>query len=77
MRIGDKDPEDVWDDGDPVEARLAILERVVGELAARADPVDRHEARRLDALRLVDKLIAVNVPRGRLDHIRYALERLT
>jgi hypothetical protein len=67
--IGDHDPEDSWDDGDPVEDRLAILERV-----AAAEP---RQARRVDALRLVAKLERVALTRGqslRVAAVRAALE---
>ena len=69
--FGDADPEDAWDDGDPIGAKLDILERVVAELQAGRD---RHEARRLDALRLVDKTPREGLNGLRLDAIREALE---
>jgi hypothetical protein len=53
--IGDKDPEDAWDDGDPVHVRLALLVRIVAGIAADGD-VSRAERRRLDALRLIRKV---------------------
>jgi hypothetical protein len=52
--IGDKDPEDAYDAGDPPGVRLAVLERVVADLRARDD--GRREARRVDALRLLANL---------------------
>jgi len=70
VSIGDKDPEDAWDDGDPYDDRLRILERVVVELRARRD--SRHHPRRLDALRLVDKLSRTRTD-PRLDAVREAL----
>jgi len=70
--IGDKDPEDVWDDADPVDAKLAVLERVVAALAELAIvPAARSD----DALRLVAKLERFrSVDRDRLIVIRRALE---
>jgi hypothetical protein len=76
MTYLDKDPEDVYDAGDPANIRLDVLERVVAAL--RAHPADgRLEARRVDALRIVDNLEAeLGVDRVRLWEIRDALEEL-
>jgi hypothetical protein len=53
--FGDADPEDAWDDGDPVDAKVKLLERVVRSLRAEAD-AERARRRRADALRLLGKL---------------------
>lgn len=53
--ILDKDPEDAWDDGDPVDVRLALLVRIVAAIAVDGD-ISRAERRRLDALRLIRKV---------------------
>lgn len=52
--IGDADPEDAYDAGDPPHVRLAVLRRVVAELRHRDD--GRRDLRRTDALRLVANL---------------------
>ena len=70
--FADYDPEDAFDDADPVPVRLAVLERVVAALRASSD---RREARRVDALRLVVKLEAT-APGARLAAIRADLEAL-
>lgn len=75
--IGDKDPEDAYDRGDPPTVRVAVLERVVADLRARRDADTRHDARRLDALRVVAVLaLARGVDRARVAAIRRALEEL-
>jgi hypothetical protein len=53
--IGDKDPEDAYDAGDPPKVRLEVLGRVLEDLRA-AEFSDRREIRRLDALRLLRNL---------------------
>jgi hypothetical protein len=70
MTFGDFDPEDAWDDGDPDDDKLDILERVVDDLRQRRD--GRFESRRRDALRLVAKLARSE----RAERIRRALEAL-
>ena len=54
--IGDLDPEDAYDAGDPPDLRIAVLRRVAEDL--RDNPADdgRRNFRRLDALRLVEVL---------------------
>jgi hypothetical protein len=70
--IGDKDLFDVWDDGDPVEVRLALLVRIVAELRTWRTPT-----RRLEALRLAGKLIAAIDDLGDgVDELRAELESL-
>lgn len=50
--IGDADPEDAYDAGDPIPTRLALLARIV--LVLEQDPVaDRRVRRRRDAVRLL------------------------
>ena len=72
--IGDKDPEDAYDAGDPPAVRLEVLERIVASLQAIDD---RRELRRDDALRLVDNnRRAPGVDRRRLERIRRDLEAL-
>lgn len=72
--FGDDDAEDAWDDDDPVEAKMAILERVVAQLRTVWD--DRGEARRVDALRLLSKLEQEHGVDMRLRAIRDDLEEL-
>lgn len=64
--FGDFDPEDQWDDGDPTDLKLLILERVVRLLRLQ-------EGRRLDALRLVAKLEQAGEHSPRLAAVREAL----
>jgi hypothetical protein len=71
--FGDTDPEDAWDDGDPFEDKVAILERLVGVLRVRRTD-ERHDARRADALRLVDKLGREGRDARRIAELRVALE---
>jgi hypothetical protein len=68
--FGDYDPEDAWDDGDAIDLKLAILERVVRSLRDHRD--DRLEARRSDALRLVRKLEDQHVAAARSEGDRLA-----
>jgi hypothetical protein len=73
--IGDKDPEDAYDAGDPPAVRLAVLERVADALEAGDD--GRREVRRVDAMRVVDVLDRVRgVDRPRLRRLRRRLEAL-
>lgn len=69
----DDDPEDGWDDGDPVKDQLFILELVVETLRnTRDDP--RHDRRRDDALRLLGKLAGKADDPQRIASLRAALE---
>jgi hypothetical protein len=73
----DYDPEDAWDDGDPLDAKLDVLERIISDLRDSDD--GRLEARRTDALRLVRKLEDSRPQRAesrRLKAIREELESL-
>ena len=72
--IGDVDPEDAWDDGDPLDDKLFVLDRVVASLRAHRD--ERFAFRRGDALRLVAKLERDEVDHPRLAELRDALENL-
>lgn len=52
MTIGDKDPEDAYDAGDPIAVRLDVLTRAVTQL--RASPGDaRRRVRRDDLIRVI------------------------
>jgi hypothetical protein len=72
----DDDPEDAWDDDDPFEEKVTVLERVITALRlARGDR--RHDLRRADALRLIAKLEALEVgfpDSERIVALRAALE---
>ena len=70
----DKDPEDAWDDGDDDEFKILILERTVTQLDHDVD--DRHEPRRVDALRLLGKLVPKPGTHDRLVALQDALEAL-
>jgi hypothetical protein len=73
--IGDKDPEDAYDAGDPVDVRIAVLQRIVDSLIAHRD--ERTNARRADALRVVLVLLdELRYHRRRIDRIRNDLEEL-
>ena len=49
--IGDKDPEDAYDAGDPIATRLDVLTRAVTALRAADD--SRRRARADDLLRVI------------------------
>jgi hypothetical protein len=53
--FGDADPEDTWDDGDPVSVRLALLVRIVTAIDVEPD-IDRAVRRRIEVVRLLRKL---------------------
>lgn len=53
--IGDKDPEDAWDDGDPDGVLVRLMERIVDSV--EYDPDERRAGRARDARRLIAKLI--------------------
>jgi len=68
--FGDKDLFDVWDDGDPLEHRVALLVRIAAELRTRSTP-----HRRAEALRLLGKLVgALAELDARLDGVRADIE---
>lgn len=74
--IGDKDPEDAYDAGDPPAARLAVIERVLEDLRT-AELGDRRELRRIEALRVLRNLAAdIDELRARVDVLRDAFEDL-
>ena len=52
--FGDKDPEDAWDDGDPLPVRLRLLARIIEHIAANEDV--RAAARRRGVARLAQKI---------------------
>ena len=54
LTYGDKDPEDAWDDGDPLPVRLRLLARIIEHIDANVDT--RQFRRRLGAARLMRKL---------------------
>lgn len=63
--FGDTDPEDAWDDGDPLVIRLTLLARILAHIYAEAAAgnLERAEARKADlrrpAVRVITELIAV------------------
>jgi hypothetical protein len=52
--IGDSDPEDWWDDGDSVDEKLHVLEKLVESLRREQD--ERYDLRRFEGLRLAEKV---------------------
>lgn len=74
--IGDKDPEDAYDAGDPVPVQVDVLIRVVDHLQDVETDGARLELRRVDALRLVANLERRRVTDPRLAGVRRALEGL-
>ena len=50
--IGDKDPEDAYDAGDPVPVRLAVIIRVLASIVEEPD-AERAERRRRNVRRLL------------------------
>ena len=55
MTFNDKDPEDVWDDGDPLPFRIALLADIIDHIAMNRGET-RFAGRRSTALRLLIKL---------------------
>lgn len=53
--FGDADPEDTWDDVDPVPVRLALLARIVTSVEQDPDS-DRRDRRRTEVVRLLRKV---------------------
>jgi hypothetical protein len=51
--FGDADPEDAWDDNDPLDVKLAVIGRVIDDLRTL-----RFSQRRANALRLLDTVRA-------------------
>lgn len=75
MNFSDKDPEDSYDAGDPLDVRLAVLERIVDALRDQRD--ERFHARRADALRVILNLLDESRRhRRRIDRLRNELEEL-
>lgn len=60
--FGDADPEDAWDDVDPLHVRLALAVRILAAIVDDADPV-RAVRRRVELGRLLRKL-AVELEAG-------------
>ena len=75
--IGDYDPEDGYDAGDPIRERIATLIEIVE--AIRDDPDDVRRARRRDdALRVVDAFRdELTVTGTHLRQLRDELEAIT
>lgn len=74
-RFGDFEPEDAYDESDPIELKIAVLERVAESLRAPAAAADaRTDTRRGDALRLVVNLERQSLHLGaRVNALRDAL----
>jgi hypothetical protein len=70
VTFGDYDPEDAYDATDPVDVRLAVLERIV---VALYESTDRRESRRSDAFRLIANLY--DEPLSRRERLRLAAIR--
>ena len=71
----DKDPEDAYDAGDPLDVRIAVLQRIVDSLRDERD--ERTDARRDDALRVVLVLLnELRYQRRHVDRLRNDLEEL-
>jgi hypothetical protein len=54
--FGDFDPEDEWDDSDPLEVKLRILAKIVESIRDTEQSLERKQARKENALRLLAKL---------------------
>ena len=73
--IGDTDPEDQYDAGDPPEERLRILEKIVNSIERAEDGRELTRAR--DALRVLGNLESVEgVPNRDIRRLRRRLERI-
>lgn len=70
--FGDKDPEDAWDDGDPDDVLMALMERIVDSI--EYDVGGRRRSRARDARRLVANLIDRVGDSARLDALAQRLE---
>lgn len=53
--IGDFDPEDVWDDSDPIRERLALLARIYESIESEPSAM-RSFSRKGEFVRLLRKL---------------------
>jgi len=72
--FADDDPEDRFDDGDPVAVRVETLEDAVREIVAEDPTTDRHHARHAAARYIIDRLIVERAGhRGELVALRDAL----
>lgn len=58
--FGDEDPEDAWDDGDPLALRLILLGRIMVDIFERAErgDLERSTVRRAELRRPVRRLLA-------------------
>ena len=73
--FGDFDPEDEYDEVDPFNVRLEILERILESLQEHRD--ERFQARLADALKLIGAMVREHQDDTvRLERIRAALEAL-
>lgn len=73
--IGDHDPEDAYDAGDPLGERLRVIGRIVDDLRHSTD--QRRELRRADALRLLDNIeLQPGVDRLQVADLRRALKAI-
>jgi hypothetical protein len=71
--FGDFDPEDAWDDTDPVERKIAMLDKIAHSINGDPDET-RRSARHVNAERLLVKLRVVNEELAtHLDRIEEAL----
>ena len=74
--FGDSDPEDAWDDGDPVRVRLAILERILDHLREHEED-ERRAVRKGIALGLIVGMVhELQEDTKRLKRIRAAFDKL-
>jgi Fe-S-cluster formation regulator IscX/YfhJ len=75
--IGDKDPEDAYDAGDPPEERLRVIGNIVAHLRDFEQDEERKDRRIVDALRLISDLERVHgVDMIRLAELRDELEAM-
>ena len=75
--IGDFDPEDGYDAGDPIRERIATLIEIVEGIREELDSA-RRARRRLDALRVVDVFAdELTVTGAHLRQLRDELEAIT
>jgi len=74
--IGDADPEDAYDTGDPLADRLTLLVAIVREIRHELD-TDRQARRRDDLLRVIDNLfVELAGARQQLEALRAELKAI-
>ena len=77
LMIGDLDPEDGYDAGDPIRERIATLIEIVEGIREELDSA-RRARRRLDAIRVVDAFAdELTVTGAHLRQLRDELEAIT